>query len=94
MVAGPEALEIRDVTIRAFARLLDAFQRHDPDSVGPTALVSEATVGGIYAIVIRRIRDGEARSLPRLGSSLAPLLLSPIVGYPQAQRELASIATL
>jgi len=92
LAAGPEALAIRDVGMRAFAHFVDAFQHRAPDIVEANVLFSEATVGGIYGIVIRRIRDGETSTLPQLLSSLAYFLLAPIVGCPRARLELPAAA--
>jgi len=89
LMAGPEALANRDIALRSFASFLAARQLalRDPAG-GPSALVSEATVGGIYGIVARRVRDGQIDSLPELRSALAYFLLAPLVGCPRARLEL------
>jgi AcrR family transcriptional regulator len=91
LAAGPEALAIRDVTMGAFATLLDAFLDSVPEVVASSAPVSEATVGGIYEVIIRRIRDGQTSSLPQLRSSLAYVLLAPVVGGERARLEAAAL---
>ena len=92
LAAGPPALAIRDVAMRTFADLVDLFHVQAPEGVDHSALVSEASVGGIYGIVLRRIRDGDTAQLPTLASELAYYLLAPVVGCPQARLELAGSA--
>ena len=90
--AGPEAVQIRDATMRSFVGLFDDFQDRAVDAGATTrALVSEAAVGGVYEIVARRIRDGAAESLPELLPALAYFLLAPVLGRPQARRELTGV---
>lgn len=89
LAAGPEALAIRDLAMRAFAHFVDIFHTRASEAGGHSTLVSEASVGGIYGIVIRRIRNGQTSTLPELLSSLAYFLLAPVVGCPRARRELS-----
>src|SRR5258708_2487926 len=93
LAAGPEALAIRDIAMRAFAGFLDTFPERDGEVRDRAALVSEASVGGIYGIVTRRIRDGKTSTLPELSSSLSYFLLAPVVGCPRARLELSTSAT-
>ena len=92
LAVGRPALAIRDVAMRTFADLVDLFHVQAPDGVDHSALVSEASVGGIYGIVLRRVRDGDTAQLPALASELAYYLLAPVVGCPQARLELAGSA--
>jgi AcrR family transcriptional regulator len=89
LAAGPEVLAIRDVAMRDF---VDLFNAHAPTEAHRSELVSEASVGGVYGIVLRRIRDGDTGALPGLVSALAYFLLAPVVGCPRARLELAGSA--
>lgn len=92
LAAGPEALAIRDTAMRSFAGFFEEFRGRSAPVGGADALVSEAGVGGIYEIVIRRVRDGETATLPELLPGLTYYLLAPVVGRPQAQIELTGSA--
>lgn len=76
--AGPEALAVRDVALRTFADLLCGAECVRAVGASP-ALASEASVGGVYDIVTRRVRDGQVAALPDLLSALAHFLLAPRV---------------
>jgi AcrR family transcriptional regulator len=89
LAAGPEVLAIRDVAMRDF---VDLFNFQAPTEAQRSELVSEASVGGVYGIVLRRIRDGDTGTLPGLASALAYFLLAPVVGCPSARLELAGSA--
>jgi AcrR family transcriptional regulator len=84
LAAGPEALEIRDRTLRSFATLLEALQEFAPTIPDPHSLRSELTVGGIYETAMTRIRNQESSTLPDLEPSLSHFLLAAAVGHDSA----------
>lgn len=92
LAAGPAVLAVRDVAMRAFAELVEALHVIAPTGAGSKALVSEASVGGVYGIILRRIREGDTAALPGLVSELAYFVLAPVVGCPEARLELACSA--
>lgn len=91
LAAGPAVLAVRDLALRAFADLVDLFHAMAPGAPAPSALLTQASVGGVYGIIQRRIREGDTGALPGLVSSLAYFLLAPVVGRPRAL-ELAATA--
>jgi AcrR family transcriptional regulator len=89
LLAGPQALAIRDEAMRAFAHLFDIFQEHAPHaSATDTPVLSEAAVGGIYEVITSRIRDGRTASLPALREQLTYLVVAQAAGQARARSEL------
>jgi AcrR family transcriptional regulator len=89
LLAGPQALAIRDEAMHAFARLFDIFQEHAPHaSSTESPVLSEAAVGGIYEVVASRIRDGKTASLPGLRDQLTYLVMAQAAGRARARSEL------
>lgn len=93
MALVPDALVLRDHALRSFAEFIEPRGGAAPAANSSSALVSEATVGGIYGIVARRVREGRVDTLPDLLSALAYFLLAPVVGCPRAREELVAVAT-
>lgn len=92
MALVPDALALRDHALHSFARFVDRRGDGATAQAGPSALISEATVGGVYGIVARRVREGRIDTLPELAASLAYFLLAPVVDRPRAREEPVAVA--
>ena len=85
LAAGPAAIERRDAALRAFQTFYDPSRPEVPDhDVAP--IVAEATIGGIYEVIYRRIVSEGAAELPRLQPELTYLALAPYLGPAAATR--------
>jgi AcrR family transcriptional regulator len=91
LAAGPEALERRDGTLKAFAALFDRAASELIDQHQPSPLVSETIVGGIYQVVYARVLRGEVPGLPALLPDLVYSALLPYLGHEAARREYDSL---
>ena len=89
LAAGPRAIELRDRLLRGFHTFFDASRPEVPDHGAPR-IVAEATVGGIYEVVYRRIVTEGPASLPALLPQLVYLALAPFVG-PEVARKTAGL---
>jgi len=91
LAAGPEAIERRDATLKAFAALFDRaaveLMGHDK----PPPLIAETVVGGIYQVVYSRVVRGEVRELPALLPDIVYSALLPYLGHEAARREYAAL---
>ena len=86
LAAGPDAIQRRNDTMRAFADLIDLNARELlGDRVSP-ALTAETIVGGIYEVVCR-ILAGQIRELPALLPDLTYSALLPYLGPEAAAAE-------
>jgi AcrR family transcriptional regulator len=85
LAAGPAAIERRDASLRAFQQYFDASRPEVPDHGAPP-IVAEATIGGIYEIIYRRIVTDGAAVLPALHPEVAYLALAPFIGARAALR--------
>jgi AcrR family transcriptional regulator len=85
LAAGPQAIERRDAALRAFQTFFDPARTSVPDHrVAP--IVAEATIGGIYEVIYRRIVTSGAERLPALHPELTYLALAPFLGAASAAR--------
>jgi AcrR family transcriptional regulator len=85
LAAGPEAIERRDAALRAFQTFYDPARPEVPDH-GVAPIVAEATIGGIYEVIYRRLITEGAEGLPRLRPELTYLALAPYLGPAAAMR--------
>jgi len=85
LAAGPVAIEHRDAALRAFHTFFDPSRSEVPEHRAP-AIVAEATVGGIYEVIYRRIVTEGAERLGELHPELTYLALAPFVGPAGATR--------
>lgn len=79
LAAGEAALERRDAALRAFQSFFDPARPEVPDHGAPP-IVIEATIGGIYEVIYRRILTDGAESLQALHDDLTYLALTPFLG--------------
>jgi AcrR family transcriptional regulator len=79
------ARRVLDSTDR-LAELLSGGRRFTPGASELPALTEKAVVGGISAIVYRRLVDGEPERLPELKRELAEITLLPFLGPQLAAR--------
>lgn len=86
MAAGPEAIERRGASVRAFAALVDQHARELLDQQVPL-LTAETIVGGVYEVVYTRVLRGETASLPQLLPDLVYSALLPYIGQAEALEE-------
>ncbi len=86
MAAGPEAIERRAASVRAFAELVDQHARDLLDEQVPL-LTAETIVGGIYEVVYTRVLRGETAELPSLLPDLVYSALLPYLGQAAALAE-------
>jgi AcrR family transcriptional regulator len=86
MAAGPEAIERRAQSVRAFAALVDQHARDLLDEQVPL-LTAETIVGGIYEVVYTRVLRSETAGLPQLLPDLVYSALLPYLGQTEALAE-------
>lgn len=85
LAAGPVAVAHRDAALRAFQTFFDPARPEVPAHRAPP-IVAEATIGGIYEVIYRRIVTEGAQALPGLHAELTYLALAPFVGPAPAAR--------
>jgi len=85
LAAGPAAVERRDASLRAFQRYYDPSRPEVPDH-GVAPIIAEATIGGIYEVIYRRVFNDDCASLAGLHADLVYLALAPFVGPAVAAR--------
>jgi AcrR family transcriptional regulator len=82
--AGPEAIALRDASMRAFTGYL----RSGPEPAGALSrepsVIAEAIVGGIWQVLYDYIEQDCAAELPDAGPQLAYFALAPYLGAAQA----------
>lgn len=89
MAAGPAAVEHRDRALAVLAGLVDEAAGEAALHVPPTT--AEAVVGGVYAILYRRVRRGEIAGILDLVPDLLFTILVPYLGADGAREaQLAS----
>ena len=86
--AGPEALERRNKTMRAFAELVDRGAALGVPEASAPALTAQTIVGGIYEVVYSRLVEDRAAELPALLPDLAFAVMLPYAGPAAAHKAL------
>jgi AcrR family transcriptional regulator len=82
--AGPEACERYRSALALFASLVEEGRSHSSNAEYLPAQTSEAIVGGIAAIVHRRVLQGNTAELPRLHADLTHFALLPYLDHERA----------
>jgi AcrR family transcriptional regulator len=86
--AGPEALERRNKTMRAFAELVERGAALGVPEATPPALTAQTIVGGIYEVVYSRLVEDRVGELPDLLPDLAFAVMLPYAGPARAEHTL------
>ena len=84
--AGPEALERRNRTMRAFAELVERGAALGVPDAAPPSLTAQTIVGGIYEVVYSRLVENRAEELPGLLPDLAFAVMLPYAGAAAARK--------
>jgi AcrR family transcriptional regulator len=84
LAAGPAACERQRSALALFASLVEEGRSYCPNAEHLPAQTSEAIVGGIAAIVHRRVLQGETEQLPGLHADLTYFALLPYLNHEQA----------
>jgi AcrR family transcriptional regulator len=84
---GPSAIERRSAMLRGFA---EVFTKRVPEPERPSELVSEAIVGGIWAIIHDYVARAQVQRLPELAGDAVYLALAPLIGHETAEELIAS----
>jgi len=84
--AGPEAIEIRDSTLRAFAAYLRPGCELAPEHLEVPAIAPEVVAGGVWEVLHHYIEDDRIAELPGVAPQLIYLTLIPFLGPEEAAR--------
>jgi AcrR family transcriptional regulator len=84
LAAGAPAVERRDRALALLAQLVEDAAEELPEESRPSPTVSEAIIGGFYAVLYSRLRRGELDALEELVPSLLYSLLAPYLGTADA----------
>jgi AcrR family transcriptional regulator len=82
--ASPEAMEIRDGTLHAFAAYLSPGYELAPEGVSVPAIAAEAVAGGIWQVLHNYIENDRLADLPSAAPQLTYMALTPFLGSEQA----------
>ena len=86
--AGDEALDRYYDATHSFAALLDEGRNDSPVADDIPASAAQATIGGIAAVIVERLRGGDSDVRPLL-PDLATFALAPYIGMAKAAKEVA-----
>jgi AcrR family transcriptional regulator len=84
--ANPEATEIRDTSIHAFAAYLQPGYDHAPKNPAVPAIVPEAIAGGVWQILNHYIEADRTSELPNVAPQLIYAALTPFLGPKNAAK--------
>jgi AcrR family transcriptional regulator len=82
---GEIAARYRELLERLFAILTEA-KPPPPETGEPSRAVGDGLLGGIVALVVRKVKAGEGEELAELAPDLLELFLTPYYGQEQAVR--------
>jgi AcrR family transcriptional regulator len=80
MAAGPEAIQRRNESMRAFGAMIEQNARELLTLGSPSPLTAETVVGGIYDVIYNRIQQGLVQALPDLTADLVYSAVLPYLG--------------
>jgi AcrR family transcriptional regulator len=86
--AGPDLLERRNKTMRAFAELVERGAALGVPGATPPTLTAQTIVGGIYEVVYSRLVENRVSELPELLPDLAFAVMLPYAGATRARKAL------
>jgi AcrR family transcriptional regulator len=78
---GPSAIERRSTLLQRFT---DQLMKQTPDSQRPSALIAEAIVGAIWAVVHDYVVRGQVHRVHELADDATYLALAPLIGHEAA----------
>jgi AcrR family transcriptional regulator len=84
--ASPEAIEIRDTRLHAFAAYLQPGYHHAPKDRPVPGIAPEAIAGGIWQVLNHYIEDGRTDELPDVAPQLIYAALTPFLGPKDAAK--------
>jgi hypothetical protein len=84
--ASPDALEIRDSALHAFAAHLDPGYGLAPKDIDVPAIAAEATAGGIWQVLHHYIENERIDELPDAAPQIIYMALTPFLGPKDAAR--------
>lgn len=87
LAAGREAIRRRNEVMRTFTGFIEHAGAQLPSEGHPPAITAEVAVGGLYAIVYRRVLEDRTAELPELLPDLAFCLMAPYLGKHAAIEE-------
>jgi len=90
--ASPEATEIRDSSLHAFAAYLQPGYDHTPKDPAMPSIAPEAIAGGVWQVLHHYIEAGRTSELPDVAPQLIYAALTPFLG-PQDAAKVARRAT-
>ena len=91
--AGPEALERRNRTMRAFAEIVERGAKLGAPGATPPSLTAQTIVGGIYEVVYSRLVENRAAELLPLLPDLAFAVMLPYAGPAAARKAFDAAGT-
>ena len=84
--ANPEIAARYRLSMRRLLALLTAVLPPPPASRRPSRAAEDGIVGGVAALIVRKVRAGEGERLPELVPDLLELALTPYLGRDDAVR--------
>jgi AcrR family transcriptional regulator len=84
--ASPEAVEIRDTALRAFAAYLHPGYALSPADLDVPDIAAEAVAGGIWQVLHHYIEEGRIAELPDATPQIVYMALTPFLGPKEAAK--------
>jgi AcrR family transcriptional regulator len=91
--ASPEAIEIRDTALHAFAAYLRPGYDLSPASIDVPEIAAEAVAGGIWQVLHHYIEDDRISELPDATPQIVYMALTPFIGPKEAAKAGRWVAT-
>jgi AcrR family transcriptional regulator len=91
--ASPEAIEIRDTALHAFAAYLNPGYELAPKEIDVPNIAAEAIAGGIWQVLHHYIEDDRIAELPDAVPQIVYMALTPFLGPKEAVKASRWIAT-
>jgi AcrR family transcriptional regulator len=91
--ASPEAVEIRDTALRAFAAYLHPGYAFSPPDLDVPDIAAEAVAGGIWQVLHHYIEDNRIAELPDATPQIVYMALTPFLGPKEAAKAGRWVAT-
>ena len=92
LAGGPQTLERRDEVIAQLTAIVEEGAAETNNGVAPPTLTGEGIVGGVLAVIQRRLIEGPHTQLVDLTNPLMSMIVLPYLGTSVARRELKRAA--